>query len=96
MRLTWDEVKNRANSQKHKINFVDAIRVFDDKHAFTVPDPYPGEARSRTYGAVNNILIVVIHTEIGEDPNTGEQFGRIISARAATRYERRSYEEGFL
>ncbi len=86
MALTWDEVKNRANRQKHKINFHDAIRVFEDGYRQGRPDPYLYEERFRTYGLVNNVLIVVVHTEIEEDPISGELFGRIISARMLNNY----------
>ena len=96
MGWTWDEAKNRANRQKHKINFMDAVRVFDDPYLCTVPDPYPEEARLRTFGVVQGLLIVVIHTGTVENATTGEFAGRIISARKATGHERRRYEEGNL
>ena len=96
MGLTWDEAKNRANSQKHKINFHDAIHVFEDNYRQVRLDPYPHEERFRTYGMVNSVLIVVVHTEIEEDPANGEPFGRIISARMMNNHERRSFEEGTL
>jgi len=39
------------------------------------------------------VLLLVIHTW-PEEPEEGEQVGRIISARKATARERRAYEEG--
>ena len=96
MGLTWDEAKNRANRQKHGINFLDAVGVFDDDYRQVTVDPYPHEERFRTYGMVNNVLIVVVHTEIEENQATGEPFGRIISARMLSNHERRRFEEGTL
>ena len=38
--------------------------------------------------------VLVVHTWPQPDPDTGEEVGRIISARKATSHERRAYEEG--
>ena len=40
-----------------------------------------------------DVVLLVVHTWPEED-ETGEEVGRIISARKATRRERRAYEEG--
>ena len=37
---------------------------------------------------------MVVHTQPESDHETGEETGRIISARKATKHERRAYEEG--
>jgi uncharacterized protein len=39
------------------------------------------------------VVVLVVHTWPEEDPDTGEQVGRIISARKATARERKAYEE---
>ena len=88
MRWTWDPYKNRENEQKHDIKFETAQLVFQDMHRITGEDPYPYEQRWRTTGLVGPSVIIVIHTS----PEGGT--GRIISARRATRHERRIYEEG--
>ena len=89
----WDPNKNRANLRDHGIEFETAILVFDDPLAVTVPDPHPDEERWRTMGVAGTTPIVVVHTSPEVDPETGEEVGRIISARKLTRRERQSYEE---
>ena len=42
---------------------------------------------------VGNVVVIVVHTEPEPDHETGEEVGRIISARKATKHERRAYEE---
>jgi hypothetical protein len=34
----WDEVKATSNLRKHRIEFADAVAVFDDGSAVTIPD----------------------------------------------------------
>ena len=53
------------------------------------PDPYENEVRWQTIGRVGSSVLVVVHTLL----ETGEEQGRIISARKATPYERKWYEE---
>ena len=67
--------------------------VFDDPLAATLEDPYPDEQRLRTMGVVGTVVVVVVHTWPDLDPGTGEEIGRIISARRATKRERAAYEE---
>jgi uncharacterized DUF497 family protein len=85
----WDENKNDANKQKHKISFEVAQYVFDDPMYSTDKDPHPYEERFRTIGMVEGILILVVHTLTDGDDKTG----RIISARNPTHHERIAYEE---
>ena len=68
--------------------------VFEDPMAATQEDPYPLEQRWRTMGMVGTQVVMVVHTWPAFDVDTGEEFGRIISARKATRREREAYEEG--
>ena len=96
MRWIWDEEKNRINRRDHKVSFELAELVFTDPLAVTLPDPYPDEARWRTIGVPStqsDVVLFVVHTWPEED-EAGEEVGRIISARKATRDERRAYEEG--
>lgn len=91
LRFEWDEAKNFANTQKHGVSFRDAAEVFGDPLHLTRFDSIEaGEERWRTYGVVGGIiLIMVAHTY--RDDEGGEVI-RIISARRATRVERRFYE----
>ena len=88
MKFEWDANKERANIEKHGVSFAEASTVFGDPLAATIPDPdhSEGETRVVTIGhSANNRLIVVSHTEEGDTV-------RIISAREATSYERKTYE----
>jgi uncharacterized DUF497 family protein len=87
MQYQWDEKKAASNRRKHEVEFADAVSVFADDFAITIEDDYPDEERFVTIGldALGRILVVV-YTWRGENI-------RIISARKATAYERKHYEE---
>ena len=90
MHFVWDEEKNRRNLAKHGVSFETAKLVFDDPHQLTVPDPCEAEQRWITMGVLKGmIVLLVVHTvkEADEDEEI-----RIISARKATRHERKSYD----
>jgi len=90
MRVTWDPRKATANLKKHKVSFEEATAALADPLAITGADPDHSvdEARWITFGFSDRPrLLAVAHTEEGDTI-------RIISARAATRPERRLYEEG--
>lgn len=86
MEWVWDERKAARNLVKHDVFFEVAVRVFDDVGQLSEPDPHPDGDRWRTVGMVNAATLFVVHT-ITEADGTG----RIISARKATRLERRRY-----
>jgi uncharacterized DUF497 family protein len=91
MRFIWDPKKAAANSRKHGISFEEASTAFEDDLAMTSADPdhSDGEHRWVTLGiSARRRLLVVSHTEEEED------IIRVISARPATRAERKLYEEG--
>jgi len=79
---------------KHGLSFETAQLVFDDPLAVSRPDVYPGEERWQTVGAIDRVIVIVVHTWPLYDPESDEEVGRIISARKATKNERRAYEEG--
>jgi uncharacterized protein len=84
----WDDGKARSNWAKHRVSFEEATTVFSDPLAMTIDDPDHSlvEDRLVTFGLSDfGRLLVVCHTDDGETI-------RIISARAATRRERRAYE----
>ena len=60
----------------------------------TREDPYPYEQRWRTIGMVGTQVVMIAHTWPELHTETGEEAGRIISARKATSREREAYEEG--
>lgn len=93
MRWTWDPKKSRTNKRDHGLSFETAVLTFDDPLAISKLDPASEEERWLTVGRVDGVTLLVVHTWPEEDAS-GEVVGRIISARKATRYERKAYEEG--
>jgi len=87
MSYEWDPSKAIANIEKHGIDFADAVTVFDDFSAVTIDDPDYDEQRFITIAedAFGRILVVA-YTWRGDNI-------RIISARKATKRERKHYEE---
>lgn len=88
MTYQWDSDKAAANLRKHGIDFADAVSVFADDLAITIPDERFDEERFIAVGmdAFGRVLVVV-YTLRGDEI-------RVISARKATRREREQYEEG--
>ena len=90
MRLEWDARKARANFRKHGVSFEEASSVFFDPLSVTGDDPdhSVNERRLVTFGVSSlRRLLAVAHAVRGDAI-------RIISARRATRAERKLYEEG--
>ena len=86
----WDQRKARENLRKHCVSFEDAATVFLDSLAVTFPDPEhsTGEDQEITIGLTTKHRVVFVSHCQREDRT------RIISARKATRKERKQYEEG--
>lgn len=93
MLFSWDPTKASANIKKHGISFELAQTVFDDPlHASVLEKRHRGEERWITMGlAAGGHLLVVVHAYGVVD---GTEMVRIISARKATRREKKQYEEG--
>ena len=90
MEFEWNPDKARLNFEKHDVSFPEAVTVFNDPLSLTFPDPEHsiGESRYIIIGTSRlGQTLVIAHTERGEKI-------RIISARKATRQEKRFYEEG--
>lgn len=87
----WDQKKADSNLKKHKVSFIEAKSVFYDELAiqFFDEDHSDSEERFIMLGMSTDArLLIVCHCELDE-VNTV----RIISARKATKNERRFYEE---
>lgn len=85
----WDSRKARSNFAKHGVGFEFASTTFGDPRSFTISDPDHSLAEERyvTMGrAFEGKVLVVVHTDRGNNI-------RIISARRASRRERKFYEE---
>ena len=88
MEFEWDEAKNNANIEKHRVSFETALRIFEGPVLtwFDDREDY-GEDRFISIGAVDDIVVLVVaHTD-------REGVTRLISARPASRRERQKYYE---
>jgi len=89
MEFDDDPAKAAHNLKKHKVSFEEAASVFGDSMSYTFSDPDHsiGEERWLMFGLSQmNRLLTVIYTR-----RSGKY--RIISARFATKQERKIYEE---
>ncbi len=91
MTSEWDDAKNAANIKKHRVSFLTARQVWRDPfHVVSSDRVQDGEQRWHALGMIGPVVVlVVVHTY--PDPGDDRRI-RIISARKATKVERRSYE----
>jgi len=89
----WDEAKAKSNLKKHGISFEEAKTVFFDEYAIQFYDPDGSQLDEDRFlmlgGSSEARLLLVCHCE-----RLGGEIIRIISARKATRSERKYYEGG--
>ena len=85
MKFAWQPEKEQENIIKHGISFSDAVQVFRDPSRIERHDDDSSYAEDRwqTIGLAGKVLFVV-YTESGD-------YTRIISARFAEPFERRTY-----
>jgi uncharacterized protein len=88
VQVTWDELKRRENIQKHGIDFLDAVEIFQGPMLASLDekDDY-GEDRYIGIGFLRVKAVVVVFTE--EHP----EIIRLISVRKATRHEEERFRE---
>ena len=89
LRFEWDPRKASANRAKHKVSFQEAVTAFRDPLGRITDDPRHLEDEDRYVllgQSERQRLLAVMFTERGEAI-------RLISARKATRRERRNYEK---
>ena len=89
LEFEWDPAKAEANLKEHGVSFDEATTVFRDTLSITIADPDHSDSEDRfvDIGMSHRLqLLVVSYTERQDKI-------RIISARRATRAERKSYEE---
>lgn len=88
MLFEWDENKEKINISKHGLDFNTAALVFRDQNRLEWFDELHSDYEDRyiTIGEINGIAVVlmVVYTERGDAI-------RLISARKATKQERRMY-----
>jgi uncharacterized DUF497 family protein len=87
--FAWDESKASANLNKHAVSFEEGTTIFGDPLSLTIPDPAHSATEDRFVilgHSHRQRLLVVVFVERRDTI-------RIISARSATKRERRCYEE---
>ena len=90
IRFEWDEEKNKINQKKHGIDFETARLIFDDPFCVTfVESVSGGEGRWHAIGSVEDVIVMVVVHTYRQDGS--DEVIRIISARRATRHERKLY-----
>ena len=85
----WDEAKAQSNVAKHGVSFEEAATTFGDPLSLTIADSlHSGDEERLILLGVSGAqrLLVVVHAERNEKV-------RLISAREATRSERKQYEQ---
>lgn len=85
----WDPRKAARNFKLHRVTFEEASTLFADPLAITATDPDHSDDEERFVDiglSDHGRIIVVSYTERGDTI-------RLITARPATRRERRTYEE---
>jgi uncharacterized DUF497 family protein len=94
MRFEWDLEKELINIKKHGIDFTLASKVFDDPNFALIKDRIDNETGEQRWHAIGvasvdeAALLVVAHIYRGQNE---EETIRIISAREASKRERRLY-----
>ena len=90
MQFEWDPAKARANVRKHGVSFEEASSIFGDALAYTFADPDHSvrEGRWLTFGLSDRGRILLV-SHVDRDDRV-----RIVSAREATKHERKIYEKG--
>jgi uncharacterized protein len=89
MKFEWDNNKAQVNVDKHGVSFEEAQTVFADPLAAIFDDEGHSDEESREIivgHSIGNRLLLVCFTQRSE-------VVRLISARPATKRERKDYEE---
>jgi uncharacterized DUF497 family protein len=90
MRFLWNQSKESINIAKHGISFTDAKDALNCGLVLVLKEEYiSGEDRYVYLGMCKKLNILVVVVAYPSDEIT-----RIISARKATKRERRFYEKG--
>ena len=86
----WDDEKEKINIAKHGIDFATAARVFADENRIEFFDAAHSDEEDRyiTIGMIGNVAYIVMVVFTDRDEAI-----RLISARKATKQERRMYHD---
>jgi uncharacterized DUF497 family protein len=91
LRFTWDPAKAKLNEKKHGVSFEEAQTIFYDDNARFEHDPDHSQDEDRFIllgMSAKFRILVVCHCYRSDDEEI-----RLISARKATKQERKEYEE---
>jgi len=92
-RFEWDPVKNRENLRKHGVRFETASLIFEDPWILSRKDLSHDDEEER-FDALGEIAPgVILFVVFAWREQDGNEVIRLISARAASAKEKRSYEE---
>jgi uncharacterized DUF497 family protein len=96
---TWDPEKDAINRRRHRLPLSIGEVALADPLALSQHDPHPDGDRWDTICEAHGVLLFIVHTmplDPGSEgwPDADNTLGRIISARKATRHERKAYEDG--
>jgi uncharacterized DUF497 family protein len=88
----WDARKSQSNRRKHGVSFEEAARAFLDPDGLDGEDSEHSEIEIRRLrlakSSLGNVLLIAYTIRSRND----EEITRIISARRASRKERKKYE----
>ena len=96
MLFTWDDEKERINIRKHGIDFIEAATVFIDNDVlleYNSVDEYTGEERWNAIGWMKGPMYFVVYVD--RVSKYDDDIIRIVSARLATRKEKKRYFDGY-
>ncbi len=86
MRFEWDEKKRLTNLEKHGLDFIDVVDIFEAPYVETCSSYEGDEERFLATGKLEGRFVTAVYTHRGENI-------RIISFRRARHEERRKYQE---
>jgi uncharacterized DUF497 family protein len=89
----WDAAKAWANLAKHGVSFEEAASVFDDIAALDGPDIVHSAAEARFFRIGRSASRRVLTVAYTVRSHGNEETIRVISARRASRKERKAYLE---
>jgi len=89
VKFEWDPKKAKHNEKKHGVSFEEAATCFDDPHGCYFRNDSPSYEDRLILIAMSSRtrLLYVVHAEVGRDSI------RIVSARKASRSQRKRYDE---
>ena len=85
MKFEWDKDKNKRNKLKHGLSFIQVLEIFTSEYITLISGSTTGEKREVVIGEIDDYGVTfVVITKRGDSI-------RLISARKASRKERRLY-----